>query len=61
MERFSSLGVPADYFVIDSPDGHDGFLLASEQIGGPLERFLADPSGATANRPSIFRPDVAGG
>lgn len=61
VERFSSLGVPADYFVIDSPDGHDGFLLASEQIGGPLERFLADPSGATANRPSIFRPDVAGG
>jgi homoserine O-acetyltransferase len=49
-----SLGVPTDYFEIDSPDGHDGFLLAADQIQGPLAAFLANPTAATAASPSIF-------
>ena len=29
---------------IDSPHGHDAFLINGDQIAGPLERFLADVS-----------------
>ena len=31
---------PVDYLVVDSPDGHDGFLLATEQISAPLQKLL---------------------
>ena len=28
--------------IIDSPDGHDGFLLEADQVGRPLAAFLAE-------------------
>ena len=31
-----------DYFEIDSPHGHDAFLINGDQLAGPLERFLGD-------------------
>lgn len=57
VSHLTRLGVPTSYFEIDSPDGHDGFLLAADQIQGPLAAFLANPSVATADSPSIFRLD----
>ncbi len=35
-------GVASEYFEIDSPHGHDAFLINSDQLAGPLERFLGD-------------------
>ena len=35
-------GTPCQYQMIDSPDGHDGFLLETEQVGAPLTAFLAE-------------------
>jgi homoserine O-acetyltransferase len=31
----------AEFGVIDSPDGHDGFLLEHEQVGEAMRKFLA--------------------
>ena len=33
-------GTPSEYFEIDSPHGHDAFLINGDQIAGPIERFL---------------------
>lgn len=33
-------GVPAKYEEIDSPHGHDAFLIDTAQVGDPLRRFL---------------------
>jgi homoserine O-acetyltransferase len=33
-------GTPCQYEMIDSPDGHDGFLLAADQVGAALDGFL---------------------
>jgi homoserine O-acetyltransferase len=35
-------GTDVRYVEIDSPHGHDGFLLEHEQVGGPLHEFLID-------------------
>jgi homoserine O-acetyltransferase len=35
-------GTDVRYVEIDSPHGHDAFLLESEQVGGPLHEFLID-------------------
>ncbi len=35
-------GTPCQYVTIDSPDGHDGFLLETDQVGLPLAAFLAE-------------------
>ncbi len=35
-------GTPCQYHVLDSPDGHDGFLLEIDQVGRPLTDFLAE-------------------
>jgi homoserine O-acetyltransferase len=35
-------GTPVDYVEVDSPHGHDGFLLEVDQVGDPLRRFLID-------------------
>jgi homoserine O-acetyltransferase len=36
-------GVRADYVEIDSPHGHDSFLIDLDQVGPVLDRFLNDP------------------
>ncbi|MGO1582648.1 MAG: homoserine O-acetyltransferase MetX, partial [Actinomycetaceae bacterium] len=33
---------PADYVLIDSPYGHDGFLVESAQVGAALADLLED-------------------
>jgi homoserine O-acetyltransferase len=43
-EAVAANGVPSEYIEIDSPHGHDAFLINGDQIAGPLERFLADVS-----------------
>jgi homoserine O-acetyltransferase len=35
-------GVPAEYIEIDSPHGHDSFLIDLDQVGPPLRHFLAN-------------------
>ena len=35
-------GTPCDHVVITSPDGHDAFLLAIDQLSASLGRFLDD-------------------
>ncbi len=35
-------GTPVEYVEIDSPHGHDAFLINLEQVGPPLSRFLDD-------------------
>ena len=32
----------SQYHELDSPHGHDGFLLEDDQVGGPLHEFLID-------------------
>lgn len=43
-EMLSANGVPSDYFEIDSPHGHDAFLMDGDQLAEPLEAFLAKAS-----------------
>jgi homoserine O-acetyltransferase len=33
-------GTPCEYVEIDSPHGHDAFLINVDQVAGPLEAFL---------------------
>jgi homoserine O-acetyltransferase len=40
-EILSANGVESEYVEIDSPHGHDAFLINGDQLEGPLERFLA--------------------
>lgn len=42
----SAAGTPCEHVEIDSPDGHDAFLLATDQVGAALRPFLdkVDPS-----------------
>ena len=35
-------GVPCELVDIDSPHGHDGFLLTDDQVGPPIARFLEE-------------------
>ena len=37
-------GVPSEYVEIDSPHGHDAFLINLDQLAEPLERFLGAAS-----------------
>jgi homoserine O-acetyltransferase len=39
-EIVSSNGVDSEYVEIDSPHGHDAFLINGDQLVGPLEAFL---------------------
>ena len=39
-EMLSANGVPSEYVEIDSPHGHDAFLINGDQIAEPIERFL---------------------
>ena len=33
-------GTPCEYVEIDSPHGHDGFLIEPDKVGPPLDEFL---------------------
>jgi homoserine O-acetyltransferase len=37
----SRTGMPSSYIEIDSPHGHDAFLIHFEQVGEPIAKFLA--------------------
>ena len=36
----TAAGTAADYVEIDSPHGHDAFLIEFDQVGPPIEKFL---------------------
>ena len=37
-------GLPVDYVEIDSPQGHDAFLINLDQVAPPIQRFLEAPA-----------------
>ncbi|MDB0005903.1 homoserine O-acetyltransferase [Ilumatobacteraceae bacterium] len=39
-DAFVTVGADADYVEVDSPHGHDAFLMETEQVGAPIGRFL---------------------
>jgi homoserine O-acetyltransferase/O-succinyltransferase len=39
-ELIGSGGAPSEYLAIDSPHGHDAFLIDDDQVGPPIGRFL---------------------
>lgn len=41
VDGLCSTGSDATYFELDSPHGHDGFLIEHHQIGPPIADFLA--------------------
>ena len=50
-QRFLGAAMPrATFRAIRSPEGHDGFLLEDEQIGGQILDFFAKPLGETSMR-----------
>jgi homoserine O-acetyltransferase len=40
LDILTSLGTPCEYVEIDSPHGHDAFLINLEQVGEPIAKFL---------------------
>ena len=46
-EAVSANGVPSEYIEIDSPHGHDAFLINGDQIAEPIARFIGDVSKST--------------
>jgi len=38
--QFVANGLRSEYVMVDSPHGHDGFLLEPDQVGGPMADFL---------------------
>ena len=41
-DALAAQGTPCQYVMIDSSNGHDGFLLETDQVGPPLTAFLAE-------------------
>jgi homoserine O-acetyltransferase len=41
-DELTSAGVPCRYHLVDSPQGHDGFLLEIDRIGPLVAEFLTD-------------------
>jgi homoserine O-acetyltransferase len=39
-DMIAANGIVSDYVEIDSPHGHDAFLINSDQLDEPLEQFL---------------------
>lgn len=46
-EAVAANDVQSEYIEIDSPHGHDAFLINGDQIAGPIERFIGDVSKST--------------
>jgi homoserine O-acetyltransferase len=42
-QLLTAQGTPSRYAEVDSPHGHDAFLINHDQIAGPIESFLHDP------------------
>jgi homoserine O-acetyltransferase len=40
-EMLLEVGTKSDYVEIESPNGHDAFLIDLDQVGGPISSFLA--------------------
>lgn len=43
-ELLQAMGTPSRYLEIDSPHGHDGFLINLDQVAGDIAKFLHAPS-----------------
>jgi homoserine O-acetyltransferase len=41
-DQLAAQGTRCQYVMIDSPEGHDAFLLETDQVGRPLAAFIAD-------------------
>ena len=39
-EAFTAAGAPTEFIEIDSPHGHDAFLMETEQMSAPITKFL---------------------
>jgi homoserine O-acetyltransferase len=39
-DAFSAAGCASTYVEIESPHGHDAFLMETEQVGSPVRAFL---------------------
>ena len=39
-DQLVELGTPCEYVEIDSPHGHDAFLINLDQVAAPIEKFL---------------------
>lgn len=39
-DAFAAVGAPSRYVEIDSPHGHDAFLMELDQVGNPIAEFL---------------------
>jgi homoserine O-acetyltransferase/O-succinyltransferase len=39
--ELTAVGTPSTYVEVDSPHGHDAFLINFDQVGPPIEKFLA--------------------
>ena len=39
-ELLTRQGTPSTYAEVDSPHGHDAFLINHDQVAGPIEKFL---------------------
>lgn len=44
VDAVRAAGGTAGYVEIDSPHGHDGFLIETDQVGGAIADFLEDPA-----------------
>jgi homoserine O-acetyltransferase len=42
-EALVAAGASSRYVLVESPNGHDGFLIDLDQVGPPLKRFLERP------------------
>lgn len=48
LDGLDAVGLPVEWVDIDSPHGHDGFLIETGQLGPRLAAFLADPPAVSA-------------
>jgi len=55
-DAFAAVGAPSRYVEIDSPHGHDAFLMELDQVGTPIAEFLDevrnDPAAGHPSRPT---------